>query len=109
MPGRLDAVAETSQFLRDAAALGLSEDEVTAIVDTIAADPLQGDEVQGSGGVPKGPGGRAWEGQERRLPSHGRLCGRTGPRIPPGPAEQGPTCELHRTTDRSHEERRDGD
>jgi hypothetical protein len=53
MPGRLHTVAETSQFTRDAARLGLLDDEVTAIVDAIAADPLQGNEVRGSGGVRK--------------------------------------------------------
>lgn len=53
MPGRLHTVAETPQFARDTARLGLSEDEVIAIVNAIAADPLQGDEVQGSGGVRK--------------------------------------------------------
>src|SRR3954471_7245971 len=55
MPGRLHTVAETPQFARDTARLGLSEDEVMVIVivNAIAADPLQGDEVQGSGGVRK--------------------------------------------------------
>jgi hypothetical protein len=43
----------TAQFIRDAQGLGLSEDECRRIVDAIAADPLQGDEIRGSGGVRK--------------------------------------------------------
>src|SRR3954454_21810854 len=53
MSGRLHTVAGTPQLARGSARLGLSEDEVMAIVNAIAADPLQGDEVQGSGGVRK--------------------------------------------------------
>ncbi len=53
MSGRLHTIAELPQFMRDAADAGLSEDEVRALVDLVAADPLQGDEVQGSGGVRK--------------------------------------------------------
>lgn len=46
-------VAETAQYLRDAASVGLSDIERNAIVDLIAANPQQGDEVRGSGGVRK--------------------------------------------------------
>ena len=46
-------VAELPQFVRDADALGLSEDARQAIVDAISANPLKGDEVRGSGGVRK--------------------------------------------------------
>jgi len=53
MARRLHTVAETSQFVRDAAGLGLSADEVRVIVDAVARDPARGDEVQGSGGVRK--------------------------------------------------------
>lgn len=53
MSDRLHTVAETPPFLRDAASAGLDETEVRAIVDMVAADPRQGDEVQGSGGVRK--------------------------------------------------------
>ncbi|MFD2183607.1 type II toxin-antitoxin system RelE/ParE family toxin [Rhodoplanes azumiensis] len=49
----LHVVAEMPQFIRDAEAVGLSDDERRAIVDTIAADPLRGDEIRGSGGVRK--------------------------------------------------------
>jgi hypothetical protein len=49
----LHTVAETATFLRDAAEAGLSEEMRAEIVSTIAADPLQGDEVIGSGGVRK--------------------------------------------------------
>jgi hypothetical protein len=53
MPAPLQAVAELPQFIRDAKAAGLSEGERTAIVDAVAADPLRGDEIRGSGGVRK--------------------------------------------------------
>ena len=53
MPGPLHLVAELPQFLRDIKAAGLSEVQHTAIVDAIAAAPLQGDEIRGSGGVRK--------------------------------------------------------
>jgi hypothetical protein len=46
-------IAETAQYLRDAADVGLSEAEHRVIVDLIAADPRQGDEIRGSGGVRK--------------------------------------------------------
>jgi hypothetical protein len=46
-------VAELPQFLRDAAAIGISNTEHQAIVDAIAANPRQGDEIRGSGGVRK--------------------------------------------------------
>ena len=53
MPAHLHVVAELPQFVRDAKAAGLSENERTAIVTTIARSPLTGDEVRGSGGVRK--------------------------------------------------------
>jgi hypothetical protein len=53
MPSPLQAVAELPQFIRYAEALGLTEDECKRIVETIAARPLQGDEIRGSGGVRK--------------------------------------------------------
>jgi len=49
----LHVVAELPQFLRDVAAVGLCDAEHQAIIDAIAADPLQGDEIRGSGGVRK--------------------------------------------------------
>ncbi len=49
----LHTVVETPQFIRDATRAGLSEAEVQKIVDTVSADPCQGDEVQGSGGIRK--------------------------------------------------------
>jgi hypothetical protein len=51
-PG-LQTVAETAQYLRDAAQAGLTEEERKAIVDLVAADPRQGVELRGSGGVRK--------------------------------------------------------
>jgi hypothetical protein len=53
MVDRWRTVAELPQFVRDVAAAGVSEGELKAIVDSIAADPFQGDEVRGSGGVRK--------------------------------------------------------
>jgi mRNA-degrading endonuclease RelE of RelBE toxin-antitoxin system len=53
MPSVLHTVAELPQFARDCRAAGLSEDQRSAIVDAISADPLQGDEIRGSGGVRK--------------------------------------------------------
>lgn len=53
MAGPLHGVAEAPQFIRDAADAGLSAAELKGIVDTIAADPMAGDEVRGSGGVRK--------------------------------------------------------
>ena len=50
---RLHTVAETPQFIRDAARAGLSTSELRTVVELIAADPRQGDEVQGSGGIRK--------------------------------------------------------
>lgn len=46
-------VAEVPQFIRDVQAVGLSPAEHTSIVDMVAANPLGGDEVRGSGGVRK--------------------------------------------------------
>lgn len=53
MSTSLHTVAEMPQFLRDAAAAGISDDERKSLVDSIAADPRQGVEVRGSGGVRK--------------------------------------------------------
>ena len=53
MPSILHTVAETPQFLRDANAAGVSEEERKSIVNSVAADPQQGVEIRGSGGVRK--------------------------------------------------------
>ncbi|MFV3126478.1 type II toxin-antitoxin system RelE/ParE family toxin [Niveispirillum sp. KHB5.9] len=53
MADALHTVVETPQFLRDAAATGMSEAERKSIVDLVAASPRQGVEIQGSGGVRK--------------------------------------------------------
>ena len=53
MTDPLHTVVETTQFLRDAAAAGMSEAERKGFVDLIAASPQQGVEIQGSGGVRK--------------------------------------------------------
>ena len=53
MPPALHVVAELPQFLRDVAAVDLSEAEHRTNIDAIAANPRQGDEIRGSGGVRK--------------------------------------------------------
>ncbi len=53
MAPTLHVVAELPQFLRDAQAAKITANEHRAIVDAIAADPRQGDEIRGSGGVRK--------------------------------------------------------
>ncbi len=55
----MHAVIETQAFLNDAR--GLSEDERLEIVSAIAADPLQGDIMPGTGGARK-----------RRFPGRGK-------------------------------------
>lgn len=49
----MQSVIETPSFLADAKDAGVSEAERMAIVDAIAADPMMGDEIQGSGGARK--------------------------------------------------------
>ena len=49
----LHTVVETPTFLRAADRAGVTEEERRAIVDMVASDPAQGDEVQGSAGVRK--------------------------------------------------------
>lgn len=53
MNAELHTIAETPQFLRDTTAAGVSDEERKTIVDGIAADPRQGVEIRGSGGVRK--------------------------------------------------------
>lgn len=49
----MHAVIETPTFLADCHHAGLAEDEVTEIVRAIAADPLAGDPIPGTGGARK--------------------------------------------------------
>lgn len=49
----MQTVIETEAYLRDAKGAGMSEDERTAAVDLVAADPEAGDVLQGTGGVRK--------------------------------------------------------
>jgi hypothetical protein len=49
----MHGVIETQTFLADASAAGMEEEERLAIVNLIAADPHQGDLMQGTGGVRK--------------------------------------------------------
>ena len=49
----MHTVVETEAYLRDAKSAKMTEDERTAAVDLIAADPEVGDVMQGTGGVRK--------------------------------------------------------
>jgi hypothetical protein len=49
----MQSVIETPSFLADAKDAGLSDAERMEIVDAIAADPMMGDEIRGSGGARK--------------------------------------------------------
>lgn len=49
----MQTVIETASYLRAAKGAGMSEDERTAAVDFVAADPDGGDVMQGTGGVRK--------------------------------------------------------
>jgi hypothetical protein len=53
MSAALHVVAELPQFVQDVEAIGISATECRTIIDAIAANPLQGDEIRGSGGVRK--------------------------------------------------------
>jgi hypothetical protein len=43
----LYTIGETDRFVRDCRTLHLSEQEIRAIIDLVAADPFQGDEIKG--------------------------------------------------------------
>lgn len=49
----VQTVVETSQYLRKAARLGLSDRERAGIVDHLAANPNAGDAIKGTGGARK--------------------------------------------------------
>ena len=49
----MQTVVSTPTFLSDAWQAGMSEDEVEAVVDTIAANPMAGDLIKGTGGARK--------------------------------------------------------
>ncbi len=88
MSPRLHVVAEMQQFLRDTAAAGVGDDEHQAIIDAIAADPRQGDEIRASGGVRKVRFRGAWQRKERRLSSRDGLLRTERTGVPRGPAKQ---------------------
>lgn len=50
---RMHTVCETNNFRRDAEDAGMSEDEVERLVDYLAAHPIAGDEMAGTGGCRK--------------------------------------------------------
>lgn len=50
---RLQTVVQTPTFLADAKAAGVTEDELSTIVATVAADPEAGDLIVGTGGARK--------------------------------------------------------
>lgn len=49
----MQTVVETPDYLKDAKAAGIAEDERAVIVDWIAAHPDAGDEIRGTGGARK--------------------------------------------------------
>lgn len=49
----MHSVVETGAFLHDAKYIGMSEDERLDAVNTIAADPMIGEVMEGTGGVRK--------------------------------------------------------
>lgn len=49
----MHTVVEMPEFCRKVEELGVPEDERTEIIDTIAANPLAGDEMPGTGGARK--------------------------------------------------------
>jgi hypothetical protein len=49
----MQAVIQTPTFLADAKAVGLDDTELAEIAATIAADPLVGDIISGTGGARK--------------------------------------------------------
>jgi hypothetical protein len=49
----MHVVVEMPQFLSDAKSAGLSDQERSAIIDRVAAEPTAGDLMQGSGGARK--------------------------------------------------------
>jgi hypothetical protein len=49
----MHAVAQTHAFDRAAAAAGMSDDEVSSLVNFLAENPLAGDEIPGTGGCRK--------------------------------------------------------
>ncbi len=53
MLGALQTVVETPSYLSDAAKVGMSDAERQSAVNQLAHNPMQGDEVKGSGGVRK--------------------------------------------------------
>ena len=49
----MQTVIETADFIKDAKAAGLSEEDRKAIVDFMAENPMAGDEMAGTGGARK--------------------------------------------------------
>ncbi len=49
----MHCVSQTPAFVRAAADAGMSEEEVESLVDYLAANPMAGDEIQGTGGCRK--------------------------------------------------------
>jgi hypothetical protein len=49
----VQAVVETNEYLRRAGQCGISDDEREEIINFIAANPLAGDEISGTGGARK--------------------------------------------------------
>lgn len=66
---KLQTVVETKAFAADAGRL-LTDEELTALINWLAAKPMAGDVMEGTGGARKAPMGRAGARQERRRSDH---------------------------------------
>jgi hypothetical protein len=75
----MQAVIETEGYLRNAKDAGMTEDERTAAVDLIAANPEAGDVMQGTGGVRKARLAGRGKGKSGGYPSFGTLAAATFP------------------------------
>lgn len=49
----MQTVVETARYLKTAAGCGMSENEMKAVVDFLAANPMAADEMKGTGGCRK--------------------------------------------------------
>ena len=102
MTAALHTIVETPRFLRDAERAAVSDEERKTIVDAIAANPGQGDEVQGSGGVRKVRVAGRGKGKSGAVPRYGGVSRRGRAGLPAGRSEQGRPRELQRGGDRRH-------
>jgi hypothetical protein len=63
----MHTVCETHAFRRAATQAGMSEDEISLLVNFLAENPMAGDEIGRDRRLSQGARGGARQGQERRL------------------------------------------